>query len=92
MKVSNNNGMTIIMPEDGCLLYNIKTNQYHEKVYLGKFDDVSNYKDIDKALLEPSNQSAADLVDIINKQNEVIFKMAEQLKTLTEIVSSGKEN
>ena len=64
-------------------------NTYCDKVFLGKNDSVDNYKEIEKRLIEQSedNNKMQELLDKIEKQDALISKLAEQLAELTKLIN-----
>ena len=92
MKVIENNGLTLLMPEsDDFVLYNILFNSYHEKVYLGKFDTVDNYREMHKSLQPNRVKDAEELQNIINNQESTIASLAEQLERLAAMIQNDSK-
>lgn len=60
MRLEDNGVIRKLYPDEGCRLYSIKTNQYYEVVYLGKFDSVDNYKDVPIEEPEPPTEDEID--------------------------------
>lgn len=52
MKLEERGTLRILTSEVGYQLYSVKTNSYHTKVYLGKFDSIDNYREIKIELIE----------------------------------------
>lgn len=89
MKLENRNGLRVLTPEsDDFILYNVRTNSYCDKVFLGVNDSIDNYREMEKDLLEKDETSKIEeLQAIIDKQNESISKLAEQLACLAELIN-----
>lgn len=90
MRIENVNGVQILVPESPeYILYNAKRNEYCEKVCLGKNDSMDNYTDMNRALLEKTNENkkVQDLLDVIEKQNTAIADLAAQLAELSSLVN-----
>ena len=50
MKIIENDGLRLLVPEsEDSVIYDVKSNMYHEKVYLGKYDTIDNYREIHKS-------------------------------------------
>lgn len=75
MILTEKNGLRILTPQSSRYLIRIKgTNEYTDKVYLGKNGKVSNYEEIDKLSLE--NYNVYDLIqDDINKLRDEYDKI-----------------
>ena len=66
MKIIENNGLRLLLPQSNDFtLYNVNSNSYHEKVYLGKFDNIDNYREIEKSLVSNKSKDVNDLLDIV---------------------------
>jgi hypothetical protein len=87
MKIQEIDNLKILTPEsDEHILYNIKTNSYFQKVFLGVNDSVDNYRDISKAELENNNKTVKDAIDELMARNDeldiLIIELAAQLAIL----------
>lgn len=90
MKIIENNGLTILLPESSdFVLYNVRHNSYHDKVYLGKADSVNNYREINKEL-QPGYQK--DLNKIISNQEQAIAELSNKLEQLMAQVNQGPKD
>ena len=87
MKLIEDNGLKLLVPElDNHVLYNVKSNIYLDKVYLGTADSMENYREIDKSLIPGEKRSMDELLDIINKQDAALTNLAQQLAELAKLV------
>ena len=91
MKLSNVNGLRILTPESSdFMLYNIRTNSYCEKIYLGVNDSPDNYREIAKELIDFDNKDNRSKVEelqaIIDRQNDAIAELSKQLLELASII------
>lgn len=93
MKLENRNGLRVLSPEsDNFILYNVRTNSYCDKVFLGVNDSIDNYREMEKDLLEKDETpKIEELQAIIDKQNESISKLAEQLACLAELINKKED-
>lgn len=90
MKIEDVKGVKLLVPDSSdFILYSVSRNTYHEKVYLGKNDSMENYREIEKALLEKSddNKKVEELLEVINKQEAAIADLAAQLAELALLVN-----
>lgn len=46
MKIENINGVRVLYPNDGYMLYSQKLNSYHKEIYLGKYDNLEDYVEV----------------------------------------------
>ena len=71
MIITEKNGLRILTPQSSRYLIRIKgTNEYTDKVYLGKNGKISNYEEVDKLTLE-----GYDIYDLLQ---EDISKMKDE--------------
>ena len=92
MKLIEDKGLRLLLPEsDNLILYNIKSNDYYDKVYLGKFDIIDNYREIDKSLLRNNSKDVNDLLDIINKQDAALIELSNKLTELSKLIPSNDD-
>lgn len=92
MKLIEDKGLRLLLPEsDDLILYSIKSNDYYEKVYLGKFDTIDNYREIDKSLLKNNSKDVNDLLDIINKQDAALIELSNKLTELSKLIPSNDD-
>ena len=92
MKLIEDKGLRLLLPEsDNLILYNIKSNDYYDKVYLGKFDIIDNYREIDKSLLRNNSKDVNDLLDIINKQDAALIELSNKLDELSKLIPSNDD-
>lgn len=92
MKLIEDKGLRLLLPEsDNLILYNIKSNDYYDKVYLGKFDIIDNYREIDKSLLKNNSKDVNDLLDIINKQDAALIELSNKLDELSKLIPSNDD-
>lgn len=92
MKLIEDKGLRLLLPEsDNLILYNIKSNDYYDKVYLGKFDIIDNYREIDKSLLKNNSKDVNDLLDIINKQDAALIELSNKLTELSKLIPSNDD-
>jgi hypothetical protein len=92
MKLIEDKGLRLLLPEsDNLILYSIKSNDYYEKVYLGKFDVIDNYREIDKSLLKNNSKDVDDLLDIINKQDAALTELSNKLNELSKLIPSNDD-
>lgn len=92
MKLIEDKGLRLLLPEsDNLILYSIKSNDYYEKVYLGKFDVIDNYREIDKSLLRDDSKDVNDLLDIINKQDAALIELSNKLNELSKLIPSNND-
>lgn len=90
MKIIENDGLRLLLPEsDDLILYNIKSNDYCEKVYLGKFDTIDNYREVSKTLLINKDKNVDSLLDIINKQDAALIELSNKLAELEKLIPSN---
>lgn len=93
MKLIEDKGLRLLLPEsDNLILYSIKSNDYYDKVYLGKFDVIDNYREIDKSLLKNNSKDVDDLLDIINKQDAALIELSNKLNELSKLIPSNDDN
>lgn len=82
MKIIENDGLRLLIPEsEDFIIYDVKSNMYHEKVYLGKFDTMDNYREMHKSL-QPGYDANKDYKSVIDKQEQAIAYLTEQLAIL----------
>lgn len=82
MKIIENDGLRLLIPElEDFIIYDVKSNMYHEKVYLGKFDTMDNYREMHKSL-QPGYDADKDYKSVIDKQEQAIAYLTEQLAIL----------
>ena len=92
MKLIEDKGLRLLLPEsDDLILYSIKSNDYYDKVYLGKFDTIDNYREIDKSLLKNNSKDVNDLLDIINKQDAALIELSNKLNELSKLIPSNND-
>lgn len=92
MKLIEDKGLRLLLPEsDNLILYSIKSNDYYDKVYLGKFDVIDNYREIDKSLLRNNSKDVNDLLDIINKQDAALIELSNKLDELSKLIPSNDD-
>lgn len=92
MKLIEDKGLRLLLPEsDNLILYSIKSNDYYDKVYLGKFDTIDNYREIDKSLLRNNSKDVNDLLDIINKQDAALIELSNKLTELSKLIPSNDD-
>ena len=92
MKLIEDKGLRLLLPEsDNLILYSIKSNDYYDKVYLGKFDVIDNYREIDKSLLRNDSKDVNDLLDIINKQDAALIELSNKLNELSKLIPSNDD-
>ena len=92
MKLIEDKGLRLLLPEsDDLILYSIKSNDYYDKVYLGKFDTIDNYREIDKSLLKNNSKDVNDLLDIINKQDAALIELSNKLNELSKLIPSNDD-
>ena len=92
MKIIENNGLRLLLPQSNdFMLYNVNSNSYHEKIYLGKFDNIDNYREIEKSLINNKSKDMDDLLDIINKQDIALTDLANKLAELAKLVPSNDD-
>ena len=92
MKLIEDKGLRLLLPEsDDLILYSIKSNDYYDKVYLGKFDTIDNYREIDKSLLRNNSKDVNDLLDIINKQDAALIELSNKLTELSKLIPSNDD-
>jgi hypothetical protein len=92
MKLIEDKGLRLLLPEsDDLILYSIKSNDYYDKVYLGKFDTIDNYREIDKSLLKNNSKDVNDLLDIINKQDAALIELSNKLTELSKLIPSNDD-
>ena len=92
MKLIEDKGLRLLLPEsDNLILYSIKSNDYYDKVYLGKFDVIDNYREIDKSLLRSNSKDVNDLLDIINKQDAALTELSNKLNELSKLIPSNDD-
>lgn len=72
MKLEERGNLRILTPEVGYKIYSVKTNSYHTKVYLGKFDSVDNYREIKIELIE--TPSATETLETIKEKRIKLSK------------------
>ena len=92
MKIIEDNGLKILVPEKDHVLYNVKTNMYCDKMYLGKFDVMENYREIHKSLQPGRTKEVEELQNTINEQELAISKLAEQLAQLASLIQTDPAN
>lgn len=89
MRIIENNGLQLLMPDSNdFVLYNVLSNSYHEKVYLGKFDTIDNYREIHKSL-QPGYDKNEELKGIVDSQEKAIADLTEQLTRLMNQINSA---
>ena len=82
MKIIENDGLRLLVPEsEDFVIYDVKANMYHEKVYLGKFDSIDNYREVHKSS-QPGHDASKDYKSVIDKQEQAIAFLTEQLAML----------
>ena len=92
MKLIEDKGLRLLLPEsDNLILYSIKSNDYYDKVYLGKFDVIDNYRERDKSLLRNDSKDVNDLLDIINKQDAALIELSNKLAELSKLIPSNDD-
>lgn len=92
MKLIEDKGLRLLLPEsDNLILYSIKSNDYYDKVYLGKFDVIDNYREIDRSLLRNNSKDVNDLLDIINKQDAALIELSNKLNELSKLIPSNDD-
>lgn len=92
MKLIEDKGLRLLLPEsDNLILYSIKSNDYYDKVYLGKFDVIDNYREIDKSLLRNNSKDVNDLLDIINRQDAALIELSNKLDELSKLIPSNDD-
>lgn len=92
MKLIEDKGLRLLLPEsDNLILYSIKSNDYYDKVYLGKFDTIDNYREIDRSLLRNNSKDVNDLLDIINKQDAALIELSNKLNELSKLIPSNDD-
>ena len=92
MKLIEDKGLRLLLPEsDDLILYSIKSNDYYDKVYLGKFDTIDNYREIDRSLLKNNSKDVNDLLDIINKQDAALIELSNKLTELSKLIPSNDD-
>lgn len=92
MKLVEDKGLRLLLPEsDNLILYSIKSNDYYDKVYLGKFDTIDNYREIDRSLLKNNSKDVNDLLDIINKQDAALIELSNKLTELSKLIPSNDD-
>lgn len=92
MKLIEDKGLRLLLPEsDDLILYSIKSNDYYDKVYLGKFDTIDNYREMDKSLLRNDSKDVNDLLDIINKQDAALIELSNKLTELSKLIPSNDD-
>lgn len=92
MKLIEDKGLRLLLPEsDNLILYSIKSNDYYDKVYLGKFDTIDNYREIDRSLLKNNSKDVNDLLDIINKQDAALIELSNKLTELSKLIPSNDD-
>ena len=89
MKIENKNGLRLLLPESPeYFLYSFKTNQYHEKVYLGLNDSMDNYREIKKdTVMNKEDKKVKELEKIIQDQDAAISDLAKKLAALTDLIN-----
>lgn len=74
MEIIDNGIVRVLTSKKGYKLYNINTNQYYDKVYLGINDSIENYREIideDYVDTDLSNR-VKELEEVINKLQQKI--------------------
>ncbi len=89
MKIENKNGLRILTPESPeFFIYSVKTNEYHEIVYLGLNDSIDNYREIKKsAVMKSDSDRINELEKTIEEQNAAISNLMEQLASLADLIN-----
>lgn len=82
MKIIENDGLRLLVPEsEDSVIYDVKSNMYHEKVYLGKYDTIDNYREVHNSLQSGHNANK-DLENVVSQQEQAIAYLTEQLAKL----------
>lgn len=74
MEIIDNGIVRVLTSEKGYKLYNINTNQYYDKVYLGINDSIENYREIiDEDYVDP------DLSNRVKELEEMLTALQQKI-------------
>ena len=74
MEIIDNGIVRVLTSEKGYKLYNINTNQYYDKVYLGINDSIENYREI-----EDENYVDPDLSNRVKELEEMLTALQQKI-------------